>query len=126
MKSNVDDYMYEKTFSVLTSRMQKCIFCTGGNEIYRVIHADGILKVSRERLNIFCWNLECSLGWVQTLYLKYFELCGVADQSERTPNFDFQMEHPVSNLIFEFLARRLVININTSYFIKIVNLSAKQ
>jgi len=65
-----------------------------------VIYADGILEVSRERLNIFCWNLACSLGWVQTLYLKYFGRFW-------TPTFDFQMEYIVSNLIFEFLARRL-------------------
>jgi len=59
-------------------------------------------------------------------------------QSERTPTFNFQMEYTVSNLIFEFLARSLVINVNTSlsysipylapflrYFIKVVDLAAK-
>jgi len=48
-----------------------------------MIHADGILEVSR--------NLEYSLGWVFAMLL---------DLSERVPTFDFQMEHPVSNLIF--------------------------
>jgi len=40
--------------------------------IYREIQGDGILEVSREQLNMFHCNLECSLGWVQTLFPKYF------------------------------------------------------
>jgi len=30
-------------------------------KVYRVIHGDGLLEVSRKRFNIFCWNFECSL-----------------------------------------------------------------
>lgn len=84
--------------------MKKNIVCI---IITNIIQGDSILEASREPLNIFCWNSECPycLGLVQTL----LEFAVLPNQSKRTLSFDFQIEHPASNLNFEFFAGRLVI-----------------
>jgi len=47
-----------------------------------VIHG-GILEVSKEQLNIFHCNLECSLGWVQTLFIFWTLRCCQTSQKAR-------------------------------------------